>query len=221
MLKARGVDVVFRLHQQRKIDFRCGRRLGREDHIVSWPRPGRPGWMDESTYEQIPETLEIRELRVRVTRRGFRTRVINVVTTLLDVGIYRKSDLESLYRERWHAELDLRLDQDSLGNGRTAMQDTRDGPQGDRHDVGGVQDDPRAPMARAAKVHERRPRRLSFKGREPLLGFAGELRYSSPESATGCGASFWRVLPRTRSKPSQPNRAASQDRNDDRSLIRF
>ena len=115
MLKARGVDVVFRLHQQRKIDFRCGRRLGREDHIVSWPRPGRPGWMDEATYEQIPETLEIRELRVRVTRRGFRTRVIDVVTTLLDVGIYRKSDLESLYRERWHAELDLRLIKIALG----------------------------------------------------------------------------------------------------------
>ena len=49
MLKRRGIDVVFRLHQQRKCDFRCGRRLGREDQIVTWTRPGRPAWMDEVT----------------------------------------------------------------------------------------------------------------------------------------------------------------------------
>ena len=74
MLKRRGIDVVFRLHQQRKCDFRCGRRLGREDQIVTWTRPGRPAWMDEATYEQVPETLEVRQLRVRVQTRGFRTR---------------------------------------------------------------------------------------------------------------------------------------------------
>ena len=49
MLNGRGIDVVFRLHQQRKCDFRRGRRLGREDQIVTWTRPGRPAWMDEAT----------------------------------------------------------------------------------------------------------------------------------------------------------------------------
>lgn len=82
MLKGRGLDVVFRLHQHRKVDFRRGRRLGRDDHIVSWPRPSRPAWMDKATHEQIFETLELREIRVRVTRRGFRTRVVDVVTML-------------------------------------------------------------------------------------------------------------------------------------------
>ena len=181
MLKARGVDVVFRLHQQRKIDFRCGRRLGREDHIVSWPRPGRPGWMDEATYEQIPEALEIRELRVRVTRRGFRTRVINVVTTLLDAGIYNKSDLESLYRERWHAELDLRSIKIALGMDVLRCKT----PEMVRKEIGmtlAAYNVIRALMARAAKVHKRRPRRLSFKGAlQSLLGFAEKLRDSSPE----------------------------------------
>ena len=107
MLKRRGIDVVFRLHQQRKCDFRCGRRLGREDQIVTWTRPGRPAWMDEATYEQVPETLEVRQLRVRVQTRGFRTRVLDVVTTLLDAEIYTKAHIASLYRQRWHAELDL------------------------------------------------------------------------------------------------------------------
>ena len=93
MSKRRGIDVVFRLHRQRKCDFRCGRRLGREDQIVTWTRPGRPAWMDEATYEQIPETLEVRQLRVRVQTRGFRTRVLDVVTTLLDAEIYTKATL--------------------------------------------------------------------------------------------------------------------------------
>ncbi len=43
---ARGVDVVVRLHQCRTADFRRGRRLGREDHIVTWPKPKDvPDWM--------------------------------------------------------------------------------------------------------------------------------------------------------------------------------
>jgi len=33
-LQRRGVDVVVRLHQGRTADFRLGRRLGREDHLV-------------------------------------------------------------------------------------------------------------------------------------------------------------------------------------------
>ena len=47
--------------------------------------------MDKATYEQIPETLEVRQLRVRVQTRGFRTRVVDVVTTLLDAEIYTKA----------------------------------------------------------------------------------------------------------------------------------
>jgi len=35
-LLARGADVLVRLHQCRKADFRRGRRLGRQDHIVTW-----------------------------------------------------------------------------------------------------------------------------------------------------------------------------------------
>jgi putative transposase len=42
MLVHRGVDGLFRLHQKRKVDFRRGRRLGVEDHVVEWTRPPRP-----------------------------------------------------------------------------------------------------------------------------------------------------------------------------------
>ena len=142
MLKRRGIDVVFRLHQQRRCDFRCGRRLGREDQIVSWTRPKRPAWMDEATYEQIPETLEVRQLRVRVETRGFRTRVVDVVTTLLDAEIYTKAQNCILIPSKVACGTRPALDQGRPGHGRAAVQDPGDGPQRDRHDAGGVQRDP-------------------------------------------------------------------------------
>ena len=108
LLKRRGVDSVCRLHQARISDYRVGRRLGKEDHIVTWPKPARPDWMDEATYNSVNGDLEVRIVRIRVEIRGFRTRVLDVVTTLLDADIYTKKDLADLYRRRWEAELHLR-----------------------------------------------------------------------------------------------------------------
>ncbi len=89
---------MFRQHQRRHSDFRRGRRLGRDDHIVTWSRPDRPGWMDQATSEQIPPEMEVRELRVQVAQKGFRTRVLVVVTTLLDSDTYTKANVSLLYR---------------------------------------------------------------------------------------------------------------------------
>lgn len=48
-LQARGVAVVVLLHQAREADFRRGRRLGREDHLVTWMKPSHvPGWMSRA-----------------------------------------------------------------------------------------------------------------------------------------------------------------------------
>jgi hypothetical protein len=105
---ARQVDVVVRQHQRRTTDFRRGQRLGKEDHLVEWQRPPRPEWMDEETYATIPKTLEVRELKVRVAIRGFRVQQLVVVTTLTDPDRYPKDQIATLFRQRWHAELDLR-----------------------------------------------------------------------------------------------------------------
>jgi hypothetical protein len=109
MLAARGVDCVFPLHQMRQSDFRLGRRLGKEDHVVVWCKPSqRPDWMDEATYDALPQEMALRELRIHVRQAGFRTKSFVVVTTLLDAEEVSKEELASVYRARWHAELDLR-----------------------------------------------------------------------------------------------------------------
>lgn len=110
-----GVDVVTQLHQRRRCDLRRGRRLGPNDHIVIWTKPQRPSWMDEATYASLPDQLIVREVRVRIAVPGFRTKVVVVVTTLLDADVYSARDLAELYRARWHAELDLRSLKITLG----------------------------------------------------------------------------------------------------------
>jgi hypothetical protein len=53
--QARGVDVVVRLHQCRTADFRRGRRLGREDHLVTWIKPQQgPDGMSRAEYGAMP-----------------------------------------------------------------------------------------------------------------------------------------------------------------------
>ena len=109
MLKQRGVDSVTRLNKARRTaDFRRGKRLGKDDHIVQWPKPQKPRSIDSETYRSLPDYLTVREIRVRVEQPGFRTRSFIVVTTLLDSEEFSVSDLAYIYRARWNNELDLR-----------------------------------------------------------------------------------------------------------------
>lgn len=107
-LQRRGADGAFRLHQSRHYDFSSGERLGHDDHVVTWARPARPDWMDKQTYHATPKTMEIREVRFRVSRPGYRTREAVVATTLLDAGQYSKDEIAELYGHRWRVELDIR-----------------------------------------------------------------------------------------------------------------
>ena len=82
---------------------------------MEWRKPGKPAWRDQPTSAGLPEQLTVRELRVRVGRRGFRTQVFVVVATLLDARLYSAHDLADLYRQRWYCELDLRSIKAALG----------------------------------------------------------------------------------------------------------
>lgn len=109
LLQQRGVDTVLRRHQMRAADFRRGKRLGRYDHLVAWKKPVRsPDWLSLDVYAAMPEEWTVREVKVFVTVKGFRTRVYVLVTTLLDPILYPASALAELYFMRWSVELYLR-----------------------------------------------------------------------------------------------------------------
>ena len=108
MLQQRGIDSVTRLKQNRVANFRRGQRLGKGDHIVRWLKPSPIRRLDRQTYKSLPEYLTVRETRVRVKQKGFRSRTIIVVSTLLEPREFTAGDLAELYRARWSSELDLR-----------------------------------------------------------------------------------------------------------------
>src|SRR6266545_2262359 len=113
-LRERGVDAVFEQHGSRTTDFRRGQRLGQRDHLIVLQKPAiKPDWMTQADYEQAPESLTVRELRT-----GGKT----LVTTLLCPKQTDKADLKSLYRSRWHVELDLRNIKTTLGMERLSCQ---------------------------------------------------------------------------------------------------
>jgi hypothetical protein len=104
-----NADLTARLHQARKADFRRGRRLGKDDHLVEWSKPAScPPWMPKAVFARLPAVLTLREVRVRVMCRGFRTKSLVVVTSLLDAELYSTAELAKAYRARWQAELNLR-----------------------------------------------------------------------------------------------------------------
>jgi Transposase DDE domain len=108
MLRERRIDVVVRKHQLRRSDFRTGKRLSKDDHLVRLIKPQRPDWLPTELYENLPAELTLREVRVRVNQRGFRSKLFVVVTTLVDAEAFGAWELADLYRRRWQAELHLR-----------------------------------------------------------------------------------------------------------------
>jgi Transposase DDE domain len=127
LLVQAGVHAVFRMHQKQIVDFTPGRshveparrgkgpkgqprsgwlqQLGEHDQLVQWLKPLTcPQWMEAEQFASLPARLEVRELRYRVHRKGFRVKSITLVTTLLDAALYTVEALAQLYWARWGIE---------------------------------------------------------------------------------------------------------------------
>jgi Transposase DDE domain/Insertion element 4 transposase N-terminal len=105
-LQQRGVDSVMRLHQMRRADFRAGKALGPEDRLVVWHKPAQrtEAWSVEE-FAALPATLTLRMIRLKVAAKGFRTRAVVLISTLLDPETCPADALRELYGERWNVEL--------------------------------------------------------------------------------------------------------------------
>jgi hypothetical protein len=135
LLFMRQMHGVFRCHQKQIVDFRVHRkhakkgdrqtglprsryvkRLGYHDQLVEYVKPAvKPKWMDDKTFASLPEKLLVRELRYSTPQKGYRTKVITLVTTLLDPVAYPFAELAKLYLSRWQVELNLRHLKTTMG----------------------------------------------------------------------------------------------------------
>jgi hypothetical protein len=141
--------------------------------------------MDEATYAGLPATVERREVRVRVTQRGFRTRVVLVATTLRDAQAFTKEELAGLYRARWHAALDRRAIKQTMQMDGLRCKT----PEMVRKELWGpllVYNLLRAAMAQAALRQGMLPRQVRLQGaRQTLEAFRSQLRQPSPTQREG------------------------------------
>jgi hypothetical protein len=128
---------ILRMHQRKIVSFRTGRkharqypkaqrkgkptsqwikRLGRHDQLVQWFKPkDQPDWMAPEPYDALPESLVLRELRYAVRRKGFRSKSITLVTTLLDAEQYPAKELADQYLGRWEIETNFRHLKQTMG----------------------------------------------------------------------------------------------------------
>lgn len=92
----------FLLRASRATKPRVGRRLADGSRLVQIARRARhrPG--------QILEWLEVREIRVRVGRRGHRSHEVRLWTSLLDPETAPALELAQVYTQRWEHELYFR-----------------------------------------------------------------------------------------------------------------
>jgi len=161
MMVSQGTQMCARKHHLRKSDFRKGRRLGKYDHIIVWTRPQRPKWMHQETYEQIPETLELREIRFSVVENGRRTKALTIITTLTDIDEFSKEDIADLYGFRWNCELDIRSIKSNLNLGHVRCKSPEMVAREFWTTILGY-NLIRTTAAAAALLHKKRPRQISF-----------------------------------------------------------
>jgi hypothetical protein len=128
LLCQRAVHGLLRIHQRTIVDFTPGRShvmpgrgksgekkgkprsrwiksFGKTDQIVEWFKPAEaPKWMSAEQYAALPTSIIVRELRYAIHQKGFRTKEITLVTTLLDAERYPLSELAEQFRRRWEIE---------------------------------------------------------------------------------------------------------------------
>jgi len=171
-LKQLGVDVLVQANGSRHTDFRGGKRLGARDHLVHWQRPQRPRWMDAATYEQMPLSLLVREVRVGG---------LTLVTTLVNPKEVSKDELRELYTQRWNVELDLRSIKSTMQMDVLRCKN----PQMVAKEVAVhllAYNLVRALMAKAAQGAGVLPRQLSFKGALHLINAFQEALRRAPRA---------------------------------------
>jgi hypothetical protein len=108
-MQARGVDILMEQQGARKrsTDFRRGKKLGERDHLIVINKPKvRPYWMNEAQYDVAPDAITVREIKA-----GGKI----LVTTLNCPSSHPKAVLKSLYKSRWHVELDIRHIKNTMG----------------------------------------------------------------------------------------------------------
>jgi len=114
----KGVNSVI-THAKRtpKSNSQALKVLGENDLLIKWQKPvytKRSSYTKEQ-WDDLPETLTLRQIKVCVKHSGFRVKSFYIVTTLLDAETYTAEDISNLYYQRWDVELFFRDIKTTMG----------------------------------------------------------------------------------------------------------
>ena len=116
--QTQGVDSVMTLARRTPVTAaESVKVLGEDDHLIRWPKPKQRRTADDThpQWEDSPDTLLLRQIKVTIDEPGYRVTSFYIVTTLLDADVYPAHDIAELYRQRWEVELFFRDIKTTLG----------------------------------------------------------------------------------------------------------
>jgi hypothetical protein len=92
----RGVFACMRLHQRRD-----KKALG----VQRWKKPAKPpAWMGAEQFALLPKFLDVRIVRHEIVRKGYRSTIVLIATTLMDQTLWPDRKILELYGHRWNIE---------------------------------------------------------------------------------------------------------------------
>ena len=109
LLQQRATHAVLRMHQALQIlKLRCLRKIAQNDRVIEWRKPKKaPSWLSEEQFDKLPQSIAVRWISYRIQRKGFRSKGVSIITTLLDNRRYTVDELAKLYHSRWEIETNL------------------------------------------------------------------------------------------------------------------
>jgi len=117
VLQSWGVDLLARVATlNRRVDYRrAGKKLGPQDALFTWKKGRGSKLLPAEEWAALPEEITVRIIRHRVAQKGFRTKEVVLVTTLLDPAKYPREEILEAYLLRWRMEMCLDDIKTSLG----------------------------------------------------------------------------------------------------------
>ena len=192
----RDLHAVFRVRGKLRKDFRRGRRLSKDERLVTWSKPSqRPRTIGKGEWKKLPDQLTLRLVRCAINIPGFRTRQVTLVTTLLDPDKYPPAALSRLYFRRWAMELTLRNLKTTLQMEHLSCKN----PENLKREIHIhflVHNLVRRLMLEAARRHQARLERISFAGSLAVARRYGEalLQARSKKQRSALSAELLRVI---------------------------
>jgi len=116
--KEMGVDSVITLARRTPVtEMEAVKVLGKDDLLIHWKKPAKnkAASYSHEDWQELPETLLLRQIKVTVEQSGFRVSSFYIVTTLLDAQEYPADEIADLYYQRWDVELFFRDIKTTMG----------------------------------------------------------------------------------------------------------